>query len=171
MKCATHPAVETGLTCATCGTPICPDCLVQTPVGMKCGRCGIAPVPETLRVGSRLLAVVLLTGTGIGAAAGAVGLSILSGYVLLLILIGPAVGTLAGEGIRRVVGGRTGSPVAIAAAASVAIGLTLVAPNVLAVGQAGSVIPVDSLLLGLVQRPSYVLFVAGAAAGAFWRLR
>ncbi|MCX6377153.1 MAG: B-box zinc finger protein [Armatimonadetes bacterium] len=38
--CARHPNVETGLTCATCGTPICPKCMVVTPVGMKCPDCG-----------------------------------------------------------------------------------------------------------------------------------
>ena len=38
--CARHPKVETNLRCASCGTPICPKCLVQTPVGMKCRECG-----------------------------------------------------------------------------------------------------------------------------------
>ena len=28
MQCATHPGVETELRCATCGKPICPDCLM-----------------------------------------------------------------------------------------------------------------------------------------------
>ncbi len=39
FTCARHPSVETGLKCASCGTPICPSCLVQTPVGMKCKSC------------------------------------------------------------------------------------------------------------------------------------
>ncbi len=39
MKCATHPNVETNLTCSRCGTPICPKCLVQTPVGARCRKC------------------------------------------------------------------------------------------------------------------------------------
>src|SRR3989304_4969303 len=38
MQCATHPGVETELRCATCGKPICPDCLVGTPVGVVVGR-------------------------------------------------------------------------------------------------------------------------------------
>jgi hypothetical protein len=53
MKCAAHPATETELTCATCGKPICPGCLVQTypyplllillglVVGAVRGRCGV----------------------------------------------------------------------------------------------------------------------------------
>lgn len=39
MKCATHPNVETGLTCVKCGKPICPKCMVQAPVGARCPEC------------------------------------------------------------------------------------------------------------------------------------
>lgn len=31
--------VNTRLTCAGCGAPICPTCLVRTPVGLKCPNC------------------------------------------------------------------------------------------------------------------------------------
>ena len=39
MKCAEHPEVETNLSCGKCGKPICPKCLVQTPVGARCREC------------------------------------------------------------------------------------------------------------------------------------
>lgn len=39
MRCATHPDVETGLTCSKCGKPICPRCSVQTAVGARCAQC------------------------------------------------------------------------------------------------------------------------------------
>ena len=39
MRCASHPDVETNLACGKCGTPICPKCLVQTPVGARCPTC------------------------------------------------------------------------------------------------------------------------------------
>jgi hypothetical protein len=39
MRCATHNDVETGLACGKCGTPICPKCLVETPVGARCRKC------------------------------------------------------------------------------------------------------------------------------------
>ncbi|MCL5102753.1 MAG: B-box zinc finger protein [Armatimonadetes bacterium] len=38
--CPRHPRVETALRCAACNTLICPQCLVQTPVGAKCRECG-----------------------------------------------------------------------------------------------------------------------------------
>jgi hypothetical protein len=37
--CARHPQVETYLRCGRCETPICPRCLVQTPVGARCPDC------------------------------------------------------------------------------------------------------------------------------------
>ena len=37
--CSRHPQVETALLCGRCGTPICPRCLVQTPVGARCPDC------------------------------------------------------------------------------------------------------------------------------------
>jgi hypothetical protein len=50
FKCATHPDVETTLRCGKCGKPICPKCLVQTPVGARCRDCaGLNKLP-TYRV-------------------------------------------------------------------------------------------------------------------------
>src|SRR5215210_2428458 len=39
LRCATHPRVETYLRCGRCETPICPKCLIQTPVGTRCRAC------------------------------------------------------------------------------------------------------------------------------------
>jgi membrane associated rhomboid family serine protease len=37
--CYRHPSRETGVSCANCGRPICPDCMSTTPVGMRCPEC------------------------------------------------------------------------------------------------------------------------------------
>jgi hypothetical protein len=39
MKCAADPNVETELRCGKCDTPICPRCMIQTPVGARCRSC------------------------------------------------------------------------------------------------------------------------------------
>jgi membrane associated rhomboid family serine protease len=36
MYCYRHPDRETGVTCSDCGRPICPDCMVFAPVGIRC---------------------------------------------------------------------------------------------------------------------------------------
>ena len=37
--CYRHPDRETDVSCSNCGRPICPDCMRQTPVGVRCPEC------------------------------------------------------------------------------------------------------------------------------------
>lgn len=37
--CYRHPSRETRVSCSSCGRPICPDCMNQSPVGMRCPEC------------------------------------------------------------------------------------------------------------------------------------
>ena len=37
--CYRHSDRETGVSCSSCGRPICPDCMTPTPVGMWCPEC------------------------------------------------------------------------------------------------------------------------------------
>jgi hypothetical protein len=39
VECPRDPGVETALRCQQCDAPICPRCLVQSPVGAKCKDC------------------------------------------------------------------------------------------------------------------------------------
>lgn len=39
VECPRNPGVETALRCQQCDSPICPKCLIQTPVGAKCKDC------------------------------------------------------------------------------------------------------------------------------------
>ncbi|HEU4393412.1 MAG TPA: rhomboid family intramembrane serine protease [Solirubrobacterales bacterium] len=39
QTCFRHPDRETGVSCSSCGRPICPDCMTPTPVGMRCPEC------------------------------------------------------------------------------------------------------------------------------------
>jgi hypothetical protein len=44
--CYWHPEVETGLSCSRCEKPICTQCMVPAPVGIRCRECGrAAPMP------------------------------------------------------------------------------------------------------------------------------
>src|SRR4051794_17754724 len=48
--CYRHPNRETGVSCSSCGNPICPDCMTPTPVGMRCPDCSRDRTPvRTLR--------------------------------------------------------------------------------------------------------------------------
>jgi membrane associated rhomboid family serine protease len=52
--CYRHPDRETGVSCSSCGRPICPDCMTPTPVGMRC--------PECARQKTKVRTAVTLTG-------------------------------------------------------------------------------------------------------------
>ncbi len=39
MACYRHPRTETSVACSSCGRPICTDCMVFAPVGIKCPEC------------------------------------------------------------------------------------------------------------------------------------
>lgn len=70
--CARHRTTETVLRCGRCDTPICPQCMVMTPVGARCPECGhgrrihvpmysLTPLQYTLST-----AAALAVGLGIG---------------------------------------------------------------------------------------------------------
>ena len=74
LTCYRHPDRETGVRCQRCGRPVCPECLVQAPVGVQCVECVraatrhsrrpmelIAPVATYALVGVNVL--VWLAGT------------------------------------------------------------------------------------------------------------
>jgi hypothetical protein len=131
MYCYRHPKRETRVSCATCGRPICTECMVATDVGIKCPD--DARLPRGARAGVMKSGQVLrsvLTGLGVAVA----GIPI--AYVLLLLpltwLISAAAGYGAGTLINRA-GGRNGGPVAIviSVVATAVPFLVLLAPDLL----------------------------------------
>jgi membrane associated rhomboid family serine protease len=57
--CYRHPNRETGVSCSSCGRPICPDCMTPTPVGMRCPECSRERTKvKTIRAGDRPRPVV-----------------------------------------------------------------------------------------------------------------
>src|SRR3954453_7194777 len=65
-RCAADPSVETALRCGRCETPICPKCLVMTPVGARCRRC--APTRKNPIYVVSPLGYVKAIGAGLGTA-------------------------------------------------------------------------------------------------------
>ncbi len=66
MQCAKHPSVETNLTCGKCGTPICPKCMIQAPVGIRCAECAKLKTLPTYQVS--LAYYLRAIGAGVGIA-------------------------------------------------------------------------------------------------------
>src|SRR2546423_9059174 len=82
--CYRHPSEETGVSCSSCGRPICTDCMTPTSVGMRCPECSrdrtkvrtISSGTRSYSVTQLLIAVnviVFLAETGAGAGLGSGG--------------------------------------------------------------------------------------------------
>lgn len=100
VPCAAHPGVQTGLRCSKCEKPICPRCLVQTPVGARCRDCAqLRRLPTFDLKPSLFLRAV---GAGVTAA-------VVTGFIwgslptmgFLSIFLGGIAGYLIGEAVGR----------------------------------------------------------------------
>lgn len=119
LVCARHRNVETHLRCGKCETPICPKCLVQTPVGARCPDCA-RPTRISRPGGTR----AYVQGAGAGLAVGALGGAIMpfipfGMFVLLL------TGYLVGEAVSKASDRRGGQAMAVLAFAAAMAGPVL----------------------------------------------
>jgi hypothetical protein len=121
FACYRHPDRETALRCSNCDRPICVDCAVQSPVGIKCPDC--ARVPRAAR------GVVPTSGLVRGLLA-ALGASVVIGFVLTVvnvpflgIILAYAGGLGIGELTRRASGGYRDPMLARVAATAAVVGM------------------------------------------------
>jgi hypothetical protein len=156
-RCANHPSVETLVSCANCGKPICPDCMVQSPVGIKCASCARMPrsarvrlkPDRALRAVGAAVAVAVVVGVGLASLAA-------TPFGFFGFLIAYGVGRGAGELVLRASGRFRGTTTGVIAAAG-ALGAYL-SPFVLAPAIYGD---------RLSQRFGVIQVVLGCVAGFF----
>lgn len=99
MNCVNHPSVETNVSCSNCGDPICPDCMVYTPVGVKCAKCARMPKSALIRVKPERLALAVASGLGAAAAGGYVFGLVISMISFFAIFVAFGLGSGVGEAI------------------------------------------------------------------------
>lgn len=104
VHCARHPQVETAITCGRCDTPICPRCLVQTPVGARCPVCANIRKLPTVDVSpvfvARGIAAAAVSGVLAGLAWGYL-LGPVRFSLILVLVIALAAGYAVGEAVSR----------------------------------------------------------------------
>lgn len=118
--CARHPKRETALMCAACGTPICPDCMVVTPVGMKCRQCGNNANSALTKVPPHRFALAF----GVSMLAG-LGALVLSGIGFFAIFLSMMYGYFAGGVVLKASGMKRGRKLEIASGIGVVLGALL----------------------------------------------
>ena len=124
MQCANHPDVETGLTCNKCGKPICPKCMVQTPVGARCGQCAKLKKLPTFQLSRADFVKSILAGLGTALIGGIIWY-LVSHFVfqglILNILLAAAVGYGIGQVVSLSVNRKRGLSLKVIASISVFI--------------------------------------------------
>ena len=130
IYCARHKDTPTNLRCSRCETPICPRCMVQTPVGARCKDCAqvvrspIYSVPPLFL--ARAVGVSLAIGIGGGLALLILGPVLLFGSILLYPAAMAGLGYLVSEGISAATNRKRGRPLQFVAAGGVLVATVVV---------------------------------------------
>ena len=125
--CKRHPHVESNLGCSRCGDLICPQCLIQTPVGARCPECANVRSNPLVTTSSIDLTRAIAAGVGTAVVLSAIVYLFLvpafGGFGLLMALAAPAaIGYAVGEAIYRAAGYRRNNTLAWVAGISVLVG-------------------------------------------------
>lgn len=149
MKCAAHPSVETSLRCGKCGKPICPKCLVQTPVGARCPSCAKLYKLPTYRVSTGYYLRAIGTALGMAIVGGVVWevVQVLLPFFLLNFLLAAGVGYAIGEVVSLSVNRKRGR--GLAAIAGIAVALSYLMNLFLPWGFHFSLFDILALALGI----------------------
>ncbi|MDX6599138.1 MAG: hypothetical protein QOE87_3025 [Gaiellales bacterium] len=119
-RCANHPTVETLVSCSSCGKPICTECMVHAPVGVKCRDCARMPRSALVRLKPAKAVRAIAASVGAALAVGiALGALNGTGFGFFGFIVAFGVGVVMAEVVTRTSGyyrGRESG--AIAAAAS-----------------------------------------------------
>lgn len=129
--CAKHSETPTNLRCSRCDKPVCPECMVQAPVGIRCQEHGRPTKLPTYEVSTGFIVRGVVAGVGIGilgglilGIAGAYTNLFFIPYVFTLAMVG--LGYLVGEGISRATNKKRGQPLIVAAVVGVVVAFVIV---------------------------------------------
>ncbi len=117
MRCDAHPDVETALRCGKCDKPICPKCMVETPVGARCRECARINKLPTFQISNKQMLVSSCVGLLIAVAYGFLWgmLSLFANFIFLNLLLGAGAGFVISEGMSRVINRKRGTKLAVIA--------------------------------------------------------
>ena len=116
--CDAHPDIETALRCGKCDKPICPKCMVETPVGARCRECARVSKLPTFQVSGKQILLSSCVGLLIAVAYGFLWgmLSLFVNFIFLNLLLGAGAGFCISEGMSRVINRKRGTKLAVIAA-------------------------------------------------------
>ena len=169
-RCAEHPDVETGLRCGRCETPICPKCMIMTPVGARCETCADVRPSPIFTAGRQEYKSAILTGVGVALATGLVA-GLLRGLIPFFgLMVMAAVGYIIGGAISNAANRRSTTGLKVVAAACVLLsfgvmgvaGAVLFNPALLVTAPGAVLLGILGGIVGVLLSP-FSLLAAGLA--------
>ncbi len=121
MRCTYHPNIETALRCGKCGKSICPECLVQTPVGARCPECAQLQKLPTFNITKKYYIRAILVAVAMAFACGAAWWAsrVVMPFIYFNFLLAAGFGYAIGEVISRSVNRKRGRGLALIAGVAV----------------------------------------------------
>ncbi len=168
LYCANHPDRETLIRCGRCGKPICLQCQVRHPVGIRCKECAqIRKDPlTTLTPAQYALAFV-----------SALGASTVGGFIapylglFFALFVGPAIGMGIAEFVGRVIGYKRGLPLTLIVSVCIVLGvvvaqlIVVLATGRVPLGAGLNLNVLVAVALGsIIPSIVYIIFAIGGAA-------
>lgn len=83
VPCPRDPGVQTSLRCSRCEKPICPKCMIQTPVGARCRECARIAKSPVYTMSSGVMARAATASV-----VGGVAMGLIWGFILLPFSVG-----------------------------------------------------------------------------------
>ena len=105
--CQVHSGRDTELRCNRCNRYMCVDCAVRTSVGYTCREC-VRGHEDKFFEGTLVDYAVVAAVSAIGGAMGVLGSALIGGFLLLVIIVGPALGGIIGQVALALTGRRRG---------------------------------------------------------------
>ncbi|MGH2543674.1 MAG: hypothetical protein ACRDIB_12785, partial [Ardenticatenaceae bacterium] len=172
LYCTVHPDRETMLRCNRCGRPMCTECAVRHPVGLRCRECVQETRSPIYKVGTGATGRAFLAATLISTAVGALvllfgPLVLRFGFfgIIIAFFVGGSLGRAIAEVVQRAVPRKRGRPLQGATAGGIVLGLLLAAA--IFGFPAGGI----SAVIGLVLQLHSLLYLGTALAAAIAALR
>jgi hypothetical protein len=163
--CANHPQVQTVVSCGRCDKPLCPRCMIYTPVGVRCRDCAQLRRLPQYTLTPRVYARVLPTAAALALTCGFL-LSLVPRLGLLAgIVIGVLIGVLVSDALGRVSGYKRGRTMQAIAGATVIV--SILSSNVILVVRALGVDHlIDAISSGLAP-PAVASSIPGILIGIY----
>ncbi|MEP7200827.1 MAG: hypothetical protein ABI874_13475 [Chloroflexota bacterium] len=172
LYCYKHPDRETLIRCGRCDRPICLQCQVRHPVGVRCTECARIRKDPLTTLTSTQYALAFASALGAGIVGGFIAPFL---GVLFAFFVGPAIGAGIAEFVGRVIGYKRGLPLQVIVGGCIVLGVViarLISVAVLGGGALSAVLSVNGIItLAVGALISSVVYIIFAIGGAVARLR